>query len=372
MFSAARHPRRVSRIHSRTSASGAALLVLVASLAPLAALQAPQPPSNVRIVTGIAPAAVAQVTIAPASATVVRGATKPLVATLKDASANVLTGRVVTWASANTAIATVNSSGVVTGVAAGSTTITATSEGRSGTAAIIVIAVASTAWPNEPAGFTVIEETGWETGTLGNWYRIFTSTNKPITVGSITTSLIGETRALQIDFPAGHVGGGGTELRYDIAPANQRNELYLGYYVQVSPQWQGHSSAINKMLYLHDGGTSFSAMWYEMFGSGSNPLDVYVVNQSGSGPAGFRENVNQVTFARGQWHKVEIYQKQGASNNGIVRVWVNGMLAVNRSDVDTRSTPIDNVTISGIWGGVGDVKTQADYMRFDRIRISRP
>ena len=95
------------------------------------------------------------------------------------------------------------------------------------------------------------------------------------------------------------------------------------------------------------------------------------MNQSGSGPAGFHENVNEVTFARGQWHKVEIYQKQGDANNGIVRVWVNGVLAIDRSDVDTRSTPIDNVTISGIWGGVGDSKNQADYMRFDRIRISR-
>jgi hypothetical protein len=28
------------------------------------------------------------------------------------------------------------------------------------------------------------------------------------------------------------------------------------------------------------------------------------------------------------------------------------------------------VTISGIWGGVGDSKTQFDYMRFDHIRIS--
>jgi hypothetical protein len=175
-----------------------------------------------------------------------------------------------------------------------------------------------------------------------------------------------------IDFPQGHVGGGGTELRYDIASANRRNEIYAGYYVQVNSQWQGHESGINKMLYLHDGGAGFAAMWYEMFGVGSDALDLYVVNQSGSGPAGFHENVNQIAFTRGQWHKVEIYQKQGDANNGIVRVWVNGVLAINRSDVDTRSTPIDNVTISAIWGGIDDSKNQADYMRFDRIRISRP
>src|SRR5207245_9129213 len=52
-----------------------------------------------------------------------------------------LTGRVVTWASSNTGVATVNGNGLVTGVAAGSATITATSEGKSGTAALTVSVV---------------------------------------------------------------------------------------------------------------------------------------------------------------------------------------------------------------------------------------
>ena len=125
------------------------------------------------------------------------------------------------------------------------------------------------------------------------------------------------------------------------------------------------------MIYLSDDTVGFSAMWYEMFAADSAPLGLYVVNQSGSSPAGMHGNVNAVTFERGQWHKVEIYQKQGSSNNGVIRVWVDGTLAIDRSDVDTRGTPFDNVTISGIWGGVGDVKNQADYMRFDHIRISR-
>jgi hypothetical protein len=265
----------------------------------------------------------------------------------------------------------------------GSRTITAVARDTGGnrtTSAALSVTVSNappppppaTLWPHEPADFTVIEETGWESGTLGAWYRIFQSSDKPIGVGAIGHSAISERRALQIDYAAGHVGGGGTELRYDIASQNRRNEIYVGYYVQVSPQWEGHSSAINKMIYLHDGGSSFSAMWYEIFGSGSGPLGLYVVNQSGSGPAGIRENFNPVTFTRSQWHRVEIYQKQGASQNGIVRVWVDGVLAIDRSDVGIRSTPVDNITISGIWGGVGDSKPHADFMRFDRIRISRP
>src|SRR5207247_9313137 len=54
---------------------------------------------------------------------------------------NVLTGRGVAWTSSNTAIATVSAAGLVTGVAAGSATITATSEGQSGTASVTVAIV---------------------------------------------------------------------------------------------------------------------------------------------------------------------------------------------------------------------------------------
>ena len=81
---------------------------------------------------------VASVTVAPASATVSAGSSVQLTATTKDANGNTLTGRTVTWQSSNTAAATVNGSGLVTGIAAGSATITATSEGQSGTSAITV------------------------------------------------------------------------------------------------------------------------------------------------------------------------------------------------------------------------------------------
>ena len=84
---------------------------------------------------------VATVTVTPGTASIPVGQTGQLTATPKDASGAALTGRVVTWASSNTAVATVSGSGLVTGVAVGSTTITATSEGQSGTAAITVTAV---------------------------------------------------------------------------------------------------------------------------------------------------------------------------------------------------------------------------------------
>src|SRR5438270_218531 len=94
---------------------------------------------------GTTPAPVATVSVSPATANVLIGATVQLTATPKDANGTPLSGRVVTWASNNQAVATVSASGLVTAQAVGTATITATSEGKSGTAAITVtdVAVAS-------------------------------------------------------------------------------------------------------------------------------------------------------------------------------------------------------------------------------------
>ncbi len=84
---------------------------------------------------------VASVTLTPASASVQVGQTAQLTATPKDANGNPLTGRAISWATSKAALATVSGSGLVTGVAAGSVTITATSEGQTGTSAITVSTV---------------------------------------------------------------------------------------------------------------------------------------------------------------------------------------------------------------------------------------
>jgi uncharacterized protein YjdB len=87
-------------------------------------------------VTVLAP--VASVTVAPSSKTLAIGQTVTLVATTKDASGNVLTGRTISWTSSDPSVATVSSSGIVTGASGGTATITATSEGKSGTSTITV------------------------------------------------------------------------------------------------------------------------------------------------------------------------------------------------------------------------------------------
>jgi len=103
------------------------------------------------------PAPVASVSLTPAAASVLTGQTVQLTATPKDANGNPLGGRVVTWSSDNTTIATVSASGLVTANAVGSATITATSEGQSGASAITVstVPVASVAVSPATASLSV-------------------------------------------------------------------------------------------------------------------------------------------------------------------------------------------------------------------------
>lgn len=83
-------------------------------------------------------APVSTVAVTPVSATVFIGATQQLTATLKDEQGVTVTGRQVTWTSADTALATVSTTGIVTGKAAGTVSIAASSEGKSGSASITV------------------------------------------------------------------------------------------------------------------------------------------------------------------------------------------------------------------------------------------
>jgi hypothetical protein len=80
------------------------------------------------------------VSISPSSFSIVAATTQQLTATVKDIGNNILQGRVVDWASNNAAIATVNAFGLVTGVAAGNCTITATCEGVNANSACTITA----------------------------------------------------------------------------------------------------------------------------------------------------------------------------------------------------------------------------------------
>jgi len=78
------------------------------------------------------------VDVSPAADTLAAGGTGALSATVRTAAGNAIPGQTVTWGTSNPAVATVDAAGVVTAVAPGAVTITATAGARSGAATLRV------------------------------------------------------------------------------------------------------------------------------------------------------------------------------------------------------------------------------------------
>jgi uncharacterized protein YjdB len=103
----------------------------------------------------VTPPGVASVRVTPNLAPIKVGETVHLVAQPLDANGNALSGRTVTWSSDNESVATVDNTGVVTGVATGTANVTATSEGKTGTAGINVGSAVAASIVVAPTSVTV-------------------------------------------------------------------------------------------------------------------------------------------------------------------------------------------------------------------------
>lgn len=92
-------------------------------------------------VVTVVPTGVAAVELSPTDLRLTEGATRTLVARVVDARGVALLDRAVQWRSSDVSVATVSSSGVVTALGAGTTSIVATSEGKSASISVTVSAV---------------------------------------------------------------------------------------------------------------------------------------------------------------------------------------------------------------------------------------
>ena len=133
--------------------------------------------------TGALPVAVATVSASVLPTTISVGTQAQASAIVRDASLNVLSGRVVTWSSSNTAIATVNANGVASGIAAGTVTLTAASEGKTSGALLNVTAAGTPTPGGTHAGYYVSPTAGGGgNGSSQNPWSLATALSQPSNV----------------------------------------------------------------------------------------------------------------------------------------------------------------------------------------------
>jgi uncharacterized protein YjdB len=141
---------------------------------------------------------VATVTVDPPTSNVMVGGTAQLAVTLKDANGATLNGRTVTWTSSNDAKASVSASGLVTGIAGGTVTITATSETKSGTASVAITG------PNSPTITAVAPDTLEPSATMtiaGTNFASVAGDNSVTVGGQVATVTAASATQLTVTLP---------------------------------------------------------------------------------------------------------------------------------------------------------------------------
>ena len=221
--------------------------------------------------------AVATVTVSPSTAQVEAGATLQLTAQVRDASGNTLSGRSVSWSTNASSIVTVSNNGVVTGVAAGVATITATVEGKQGTAAITV-----TDPPPPPPGSEFVLVGAGDIAACGS-------------NGDEATA------ALLDDIP-GTVFTAGDNAYPDGTTADF-NDCY-------HPSWGRHKSRTRPSPGNHDYHTQGAAPYYAYFGANAGP--------SGLG---------YYSYDLGDWHVIALNSEISMSAGSTQETWLRSDLA---------------------------------------------
>ena len=366
------------------------------------------------------PLVVTTVTVAPPAISIVAGTTTTLQSTVNDQNGNAMTGQTVTWSSSNTAAATVSSSGVVTGVAAGSATITATSSGKTGTSSITITAPSG-------SGVLLFHE-DFEDSNLASrgWYD---NTNVEL---SSAEHVPGSNSSAQYHFlPGATTPTSGGSQRHKF-PAS--NSFYVSFYVKYSANWIGSGKAYHPHEFY-----ALSTLDGDYDGPSQNVLDVYVEQsyQNGGKPRieiqdnksvnydngplpnnlialtetrsvggcngvvesnitsecfnfgtywyNAKQLIGPVTFQpnpgpgyKNDWNFVEAYFQLNTivngigQANGVVQYWFNGALIIDRHDILFRTGAHPTLQFSQFLIGpfIGDGSPVDQSMFLDNLRLA--
>jgi hypothetical protein len=277
-------------------------------------------------------APVASVTLSPASLSLSVGATQRLTVTLKDAGGTILTGRSISWTSSAPLLATVSTSGVVSGVAVGTATIRATSEGISSSAAITITTAPSGGGSasHEPAGFRTFNDQPWDFLTGNGWNYLRRTASKDAGIVLDATALRSPADVLRIIFT--------TDMRRDTEPGVHWlrlpwvTEIYTSWWMKVSPNWTCSPAGCGKITFLfaQDGaGQVYTNIYNSASGQGA-PYRVGVNTEwAPYGQMIWMPNVTTTPVNPGEWHRIEVYYRwetSAGASDGIVRWWVDGTL----------------------------------------------
>lgn len=263
-------------------------------------------------------------------------------------------------------------------------------------------ALASPEFPNEPAGSTTLLNCAFNDITCGgqilNTYNSGTIT-QPSPAGSVSpsnalTSSLFPCKGSYTNPPPPALGSGcsgGGEWLYppNAATARPIRDLFVGLVFMMNPGFEQNSVGTNKVFFMRAHNWRFTGSqtngYFAVRGAANN-LQLIFSHNTGTlnnahvcaqdlGLTCFPNTGNTVTLVRGVQYKIEAYihaSTTPTSRDGILRVYINGILTHNYTNLNYGTGIVNEALIGQTWDGAGNgcCPTVPWHFYFDHFYVS--
>jgi hypothetical protein len=296
-------------------------------------------------------------------------------------------------------MATVSGNGLVAGVAAGSATITATSEGHSGTAAVAVTAVVGASECATPqAGWIWCDD--FEQDRLSQYFEYDNG-------GGSFTRVAGAGRngsyGMQATYATGQVSNGSLHLAFGKTPQAYMKpvdggtavyaDLYWRFYVKYQAGWVGGMGGKMTRSLGFVSATNFNSFHYgQSYELSDGQTTLSTDPASGTDAAGNLVTTTYNDFANmrylgqtvgstpifdashvGQWYCLEYHVKLNTpgQSDGLFELWINGVQDISQTGLNWRGSyqawGMNAIYLENYWNS-GSPQPQSRY--FDSFVVS--
>jgi spore germination cell wall hydrolase CwlJ-like protein len=260
----------------------------------------------------------------------------------------------------------------------GSHTITAVARDAAGntrTSAGVTVTVSNAsggAWPNEPGGMTLFSDQPWNLLTGLGWNYLRRTSSKDASIVTDAAAPLSPSNMLRMVFTPSMSPD--TEPSVHFLSVPNIKEVYTGWWMKLSPNWECSPAGCGKVTFLFTNGAG--QVYTGVFHSegSSNPPYRMAVNTEWA-PYGQRiwyPNVTTTPMNPNQWHRIEVYYRwetnPGVSNDGVIRFWVDGVLNGDYSNVHYPASSFVEFQFAPT---LQNPPSAEQYMYVDHTKISR-
>jgi subtilisin family serine protease len=265
-------------------------------------------------------------------------------------------------------------------VANGSHAITAAARDAAGnttTSAAVTVTVSNDIvaglWPNDPLSFLTASDQPWNSLTGNGWNWLRRTASKDPNIFADATAPFSASNTLRMIFT--------TDMQRDTEPSVHWlslpgiKEVYTGWWMKMSPNWECSPAGCGKVTFLFTNGAGqvYTGIYHSADGGGPPYRIAANTEWAPYGQRIWYPNVVTTPVSPGEWHRIEFYYRwetvPGVSGDGIIRWWVDGVLNGNHTNVQYPAASFVEFQYAPT---LQNPPSAEQYLYIDHTRVRRP